>query len=406
MKKLLIVTIVVLLTGANIALGVPASSQIKQKQGQLNDINSKKRDAQQKIEAAKKQQATITSQISESDKNLSKIQSQIDSIQSELGTVTSRRKQTEKELNVVQAELEDTIAELQKAIKQVKFNRKVLRKRIADTYKNGKVSYLEVLLNAKSFTDFVTRASFLQFIIEQDHRILERMERAKTVVQKQKAQVEDNKQRVEKVRANLAAQEQRVAAVKQAQVAKKQEEYSEKLNKQRLLTQVEKNKEYYIQVERQLEQESLNIESMIKDLMSKSSGYAPVTRGSGKFIMPTSGRLSSNFGYRIHPVYKYKKFHSGIDIAAPNGTAIKAAASGRILFSGRKGGYGNTVIIDHGGGLMTLYAHCSSTYVSEGQTVNQGARIAAVGSTGLSTGNHLHFEVRVSGNPVNPMNYL
>ena len=121
---------------------------------------------------------------------------------------------------------------------------------------------------------------------------------------------------------------------------------------------------------------------------------------------PTAGRITSRFGSRIHPVLGYRRFHAGVDFGAPHGTRITAADSGKVIFSGWYGGYGNSVIVDHGGGLTTLYAHASRLTVSEGQSVVKGQAIAAVGSTGLSTGPHLHFEVRRNGNPVDPMGFL
>ncbi len=130
------------------------------------------------------------------------------------------------------------------------------------------------------------------------------------------------------------------------------------------------------------------------------------TVGTGRFIAPGGGRMTSRFGYRVHPIYGTRKFHAGIDYGLPLGAAIRAADSGVVLYSGWYGGYGRTVIIDHGNGLTTLYGHTSASYVSAGESIQRGQRVAAVGSTGLSTGPHLHFEVRVNGTPVNPLNYL
>jgi len=130
------------------------------------------------------------------------------------------------------------------------------------------------------------------------------------------------------------------------------------------------------------------------------------TIGTGRFIAPGGGRITSRFGYRIHPIYGTRRFHAGIDFGLPIGAAIRAADSGVVIYSGWYGGYGRTIIIDHGNGLTTLYGHTSASYVSAGQSIQRGQRVAAVGSTGLSTGPHLHFEVRVNGTPVNPLNYL
>ena len=149
-----------------------------------------------------------------------------------------------------------------------------------------------------------------------------------------------------------------------------------------------------------MQRESRKLEQQIFAIQAKSGG-APVFKG--KFIMPLNGRRSSGFGTRRHPISGKTKMHTGLDIAAPSGTRISAAGSGRVITAAYLNGYGNTVVIDHGGGISTLYGHCSRLYVKVGQTVNQGDRIAAVGSTGYSTGPHCHFEVRVNGKPVNPL---
>ena len=122
--------------------------------------------------------------------------------------------------------------------------------------------------------------------------------------------------------------------------------------------------------------------------------------------VPSSSRITSPYGYRTHPILRTRSFHSGVDIAAPTGTPIVAANDGTVIYSGTRGGYGKCIIIDHGGGTATLYAHCSQLLVSSGTTVSRGSTIAKVGSTGQSTGPHCHFEVRINGSTTEPMAYL
>jgi murein DD-endopeptidase MepM/ murein hydrolase activator NlpD len=155
----------------------------------------------------------------------------------------------------------------------------------------------------------------------------------------------------------------------------------------------------------QLEQDSRNIGLFIQQRLGQSR-YNIAFRGSGQMLLPCLGEITSGFGWRMHPVLGYERFHAGIDIGADYGSTIYAADQGIVMFAGWYGGYGNAVVIDHGGGITTLYGHTSELYVVEGQTVSKGTAIAAVGSTGLSTGPHLHFEVRRQGEPTDPMAYL
>ncbi len=138
---------------------------------------------------------------------------------------------------------------------------------------------------------------------------------------------------------------------------------------------------------------------------SSPGGSAGVATG-GRFIMPVGGRISSEFGYRVHPISGARRLHAGMDIAAGSGTPIGAAGAGTVIFAGWRGGYGNCIIIDHGGGIATLYGHQSSLAASVGQSVSAGQVIGYVGSTGYSTGPHLHWEVRVNGSPTNPRGYI
>jgi murein DD-endopeptidase MepM/ murein hydrolase activator NlpD len=176
-----------------------------------------------------------------------------------------------------------------------------------------------------------------------------------------------------------------------------QEEY---LNQRSLLA------EYDAQIEEiegeiaALEKEQASIKKLIAQ-QAKALGSAP-----GSLARPVPGAITSGFGPRIHPIYGYSLMHTGVDMSGGSGQAIVSASSGTVIFVGVKGGYGNTIMIDHGGGLVTLYAHQSKYAVSAGQSVKRGQTIGYVGSTGVSTGPHLHFEVRIGGNPVDPAKYL
>ena len=156
----------------------------------------------------------------------------------------------------------------------------------------------------------------------------------------------------------------------------------------------------------ELEQASNEIAAKIRASTARTGGYSG--NPSGRFLWPTPGysKITSDYGMRVHPILGTKKLHTGIDIGAPSGTRILSGDAGVVIHAGWLGAYGNAVVVDHGGGLSTLYGHMSSIAVREGQQVTAGQKLGGVGSTGLSTGPHLHFEVRVNGNPVSPWGYL
>ena len=176
-----------------------------------------------------------------------------------------------------------------------------------------------------------------------------------------------------------------------------QDEY---LNQRALLSRYDAQIEEFEGEIASLEKEQASIKKLIAQ-QAKALGSAP-----GALARPVPGTISSGFGPRIHPIHGYSLMHNGVDMNAGSGQAIVSAASGTVIYAGVKGGYGNTIIVDHGGGMVTLYAHQSKFAVSTGQSVKRGQTIGYVGSTGVSTGPHLHFEVRVGGNPVNPAKYL
>ena len=177
-----------------------------------------------------------------------------------------------------------------------------------------------------------------------------------------------------------------------------------------MIERLKKDKSYYEKSEKELARQSANLQSMIAGMTKKSSNSNIQIKVTSGFIKPISGPITSPFGYRTHPIFKSRIFHSGIDIGGPNRGAIKASNDGKVIYSGWYGGYGKVVILDHGvingQPITTLYAHMSSIGVSNGQMVKKGQTLGREGSTGYSTGPHCHFEVRVNGKPVNPMNYI
>ncbi|MBD2517952.1 peptidoglycan DD-metalloendopeptidase family protein [Nostoc sp. FACHB-973] len=255
-----------------------------------------------------------------------------------------------------------------------------------------------VLLQSQNISDFISRRHQLKLVYQADQQILLKLNAQANLINQQKTEVEEQKNQIALIREQLLAQK----ADYQTQ-AQSQSELIQRLNSDRLALEAAQN---------QLERESKNLEVLIQQKVAQAaqaktnSRTSIIIQGTGMFTYPSDAPTSSPFGWRMHPVLGYRRFHAGLDFAASYGSTIRAADSGTVIFAGWYGGYGRAVIIDHGKGITTLYGHTSELYVTEGQAVERGQAIAAVGSTGLSTGPHLHFEVRRNGSPVNPTDYL
>jgi len=262
-------------------------------------------------------------------------------------------------------------------------------------YTNGAVSYLDVLLSATNFTDFISRFDQFQSITTSTKELLEDQKAARALVEQKQAQVtqelEEVKTLYEQV-ANQKADLETKESQKEAMVAK-------------LSQQIEDSEE----ISEESEKELMELAKKMSKLQAEKNKIQNPYKG-GALGMPlkASYRLSSPFGYRIHPITGVKKLHTGMDMAVAQGTPIYAAEAGVVIVAQWWSGYGNCIIIDHGGGLWTLYGHIKNggILVNKGDTVKKGQKIALVGSTGQATGPHLHFEVRKNSEPVNPAPYL
>lgn len=248
-----------------------------------------------------------------------------------------------------------------------------------------------VLLQSRSLNDFLDRRYRLKLLYQSDRQTLVSLKTDADQLEQQRDRVERKKNEIALLKQQLESQK---ASMEDQIIGQKENIHRLKSDRRAMAV-----------AEAQLEQDSHNIALLIQQHLG-TGGYGTAFRGTGQMMLPTLGEITSGFGWRMHPVLGYERFHSGIDIGADYGSTVYAAEQGLVIFAGWYGGYGNAVIIDHGGGITTLYGHTSELYVSEGQTVQRGQAIAAVGSTGLSTGPHLHFEVRREGEPTDPVAFL
>ena len=337
----------------------------------------------EKAEQAQKKKNEIESRI----EGLSEEKRAVDEAADE---ATKAYKDVKKELDATEARIDENEDKLKVLNKDFVVKRDQLAKRVRDIYINGQINYLDVLFGAKDFQDFFTRMDLLKRVIQQDYDLVQVVFAEKTAIETPQKELEKDKTAKEKLVAS-AADRKKEAEKKQAA-------------KQAIIDKMETDRATQERIINENLAASKEVEQMIRN--SRYQPASPALSGGGALNWPLGGPITSPFGWRVHPITGASRFHSGIDIGGDYGDTIHAAGAGIVSYAGWISGYGYAVIIDHGGGISTLYGHNQALLVSEGQSVSQGQAIAECGSTGNSTGPHCHFEVRVDGEPVDPMGYL
>ena len=349
--------------------------------GSIADLRYKQKQIEQQIKDIRKKAEELKGEKKS-------IEAEIQILDSELRALTLETEKQEvqkQELNMRIAESEQKIAELTDEIDK---NNMLLEQRLRAMYMNGTGGYLEVILNAENLIDALTRMDLIQLIVKSDVELL------KTI--------NEQKKEVEELKAAQEIRRHELTAVINDLNIKQNEVLIASRSKENYMSSLQNNIEEILRQEAAMEEQSKQIE---KDIIALQRA---VEYAGGELLWPLPGhyRITSEYGGRIHPITVVWSTHGGTDIAAPYGTNILSSNDGVVIYAGYHYSYGNYIIVDHGGGIATLYAHCSKLLASEGQAVTKGEPIAKVGSTGESTGNHLHYEVRLNGVRKNPMEYL
>ena len=367
-------------------------------QAQDEDLTNQLSNIQQQLtnEANKK---------SEAEKTIGTVYEQLHAIQIELDTATADLKQVQADRIRLDQDITKTEAELKAAQERLQSREKVFYKRVRDIYINGRLSYLDVVVGSKDFSDFANRMEMLKRILQADMELINTIKTEREEIASKKAKLEADRAKVLEL--------EKVAQEKQTIINQK------KAERQAVLERAMNDRDTAERAYNELMASSASITAMLQQRAAEraaaaaaasqgGSGGATTTwvQGTGQLAAPVNAPITSDFGWRIHPIYGTSRLHAGTDFGVDEGTPVHAADGGVVVEAGWISGYGYTVIIDHGNGMSTLYAHNSDVAVSPGQTVSKGQVVSYSGNTGGSTGPHLHFEVRINGEPTDPMGYL
>lgn len=416
MRRSRFVMIVALLTALIFCIETSAVSAAS-----LSEVRKSIQNKQQELEKSKKEEKNLSDKISAMDKQISSKEADISKLESAISDAENQMSTLKKELKAAE----------EKADRQDED----LNARLRNMYKNGSVGFLDVLFESDNISEFLTNLDMVQKVYSQDRDTLKELKATCD-------EIDSKKQEIKALQAELdesrkLAEEEKAELKKDKATAEKQKE---QVATEADLTeaQLEELEAYEDSLEAQIRAEQAkNSRSSSSSSSSSGSSSASSSSSSGQSSGTSSGSsssssskpstsgkittyngismmwpapsyyyMSSKYGYRTHPITGKKKLHGGVDLAAPAGSAILAAQSGKVIVATYHWSFGNYIIVDHGNGYSTLYAHCSKLLVSKGATVSQGQRIANVGTTGSSTGNHLHFEVRINGVRTNPMPYI
>ena len=400
MKRILSILLIVALL---ISLPLPTyASTISEQKDKLHNVKDKLQETNQKLNNNRKTQKTLEQQLEqveqelqEKEKELSKIEQELTEKQTLLSKVTNELNLAEEELEKAKDDLEHARQELEKAIQDTKGHEDLMADRLRAMYMNKNTSYLELLFESKSLNDFFAKVDMIKKMVTYDNQVYEELQSCRDQIEDKKDDCEEKASNIEQKRNDirlkkieLEDQTQKINGVKVRVSRQKESIKVSQEEKNRLKKELEKEEARLARELDELERLSKEIEKKIKELTANSK--LVYLGGVMAWPVPYTTRVTSEYKLRLHPIHKVYKWHTGIDIAAPGiaGQPAVAAADGVVIVAEHqdRGGYGKYVIIDHGSGIATLYAHASSVLVTAGQKVTKGTPVIRIGTTGASTG--------------------
>ncbi|MBW3604384.1 MAG: peptidoglycan DD-metalloendopeptidase family protein [Actinobacteria bacterium] len=379
------------------------------------DLRQRRQQSERRLDAArsdlaetKRQRADTRSTLQEIDGQQTRLAAELAALTQQLEAAEERLREAQHALRRTKAEISTTTAQLQATERDLRAREKLLRARARASYMHGGINYAEAVLDVRTANELGVSLQYMRTMITEDRDQVERISSLETTYETMLERLDELGAAQDEARAKRAAERDRVAGLVarkrevEAQLAAQEQQHTA------LLAELDTDAQRYRAAIDDLEAESQKLRQRLAAVASQdgAANRTATQRSSSGFQWPVNGAITSSFGYRTHPVLGYRRLHAGTDFGAATGTPIVAADGGVVVSAGWLGGYGNAVVISHGGGIATLYAHQSRLAVGAGSSVSRGQVIGYVGSTGMSTGPHLHFEVRVNGGPVDAARYL
>lgn len=422
-KKLIALTICIITVLSVFPVKAATQDSIQNKinanKNKINDLENEKNEVSKQKENERCKLDDIQRKLSSKSEELSKSQQTVDDYENKIDTVQNKISEVQNTINKLQNDINKVEQEIKDKEKEKIKKENLLGTRLRNIYKtNYSEKIIAVLLSSKDISDFISKFANFSKIVKIDKGLIKQVEDIQKELQKNEKELNEKKENLDKDKKQIETEKEELKNV-QSQYQKERDEFQKQVNELKALEDEKNNivsglsdKEKDIQnqigdlssyndnLKKELDQMFKNINNN-----SSSKGISYENAGQG-FITPVSGTITCDFGPRIHPVTHKKGYHTGLDIGVPQGTPVKASKGGVVVRAEYNSVYGNMVIIDHGNGVQTLYGHSSALLVSKGQKVSQGQVIANAGSTGMSTGPHVHFEVRVNGQAVDPKNYI
>lgn len=379
MRRFLKILIIMLLLISNLGVSTIYAAELTDLQEQQTQVQANQDMATTQLQAVKEELTQNLQQVQELNNNIAQYEAEINNYNGQIVNL--------------QNDISKTEEEIKKAEENYKTQKKLLDDRLITMYEAGTTEYLDVVLSSKTITEFLSNYYLLSILADSNVDFLDTIEKQKKIIEEQKEKLEEQKKQV-----NTSKEEKEKAAIILENTRVMKNTYTSQLTDQ----------EKQIQSEIDAYQTQLNqLEAEIQAITANSLIINPNYIG-GEMLWPVPGytKLSSTFKMRVHPITGVYKLHTGIDIPAPIGTNFLAANEGIVVKASYNSAYGNMVMVDHGGGVSTLYAHGDQIMVTLGQTVKKGDVVLKTGNTGNSTGPHAHFEVRINGTPVDPLPYV